>query len=158
MLQLQTLEFGRHFCYGPEILERMIPDAGQITGAVGCDDLKIYAQPQTFDEEGFLIASQVGVWDLASGMEREWYDLADIDYLAGGLVLWDERTLLLVRDDDVHTFDLETGALRERGSLRELGVLGADGLAYDRARGELLVLDGRINRLFSVPTSALQLE
>lgn len=147
--------FQQHFCYLPDIVQATYNGAGQITGAVGCDDTRIFAQPQTFDVAGDLLFSQVGIWDFDSGEELRWFDLTEDTFLAGGLVPWGDDRLLFVEDGALHEFDLASGALSFRFSLAALGIFQSDGLAHDRMRGQLLILDGGNSRLHLVPDSML---
>jgi hypothetical protein len=145
--------FQQHFCYLPDIVQATYNGAGQMTGAVGCDDTRIFAQPQTFDVAGDLLFAQVGTWDLESGEELQWFDLTEDTFLAGGLVPWGDDALLFVEDGALHEFDLVSGALTFRFSLADLGIFQSDGLAHDRMRGQLLILDGGSSRLYLVPES-----
>ncbi len=82
--------------------------------------------------------------------------MPDITYLAGGLVVWREHELLLASGGLLSVFDLDTGVLRDGVFLGDMGIWSIDGLAHDRERGELLILDGVNQQLFVVPDSIVE--
>jgi hypothetical protein len=128
----------------------------QLTHSVAFDaDLGLlYAQPITFEEGGFdapvAIASSVGSYSLEGGQPTAWFNLDELDFLAGGAAVDTDGTLILGRDNELHRFD-------PRGSV-EPRVLGAladvsriQGLAVDAQRNQLLVVDGDSDQLLSLP-------
>jgi hypothetical protein len=155
MLDVEKQTFEQHFCYEPGwIGDRFAPTPTmQLTKSVAVDSRAgvIYAQPQTMDEtnpENVLLA-QVGVWDLATGLELEWHDLENVGYLAGGMVVESDRVLLLGRGDRIDRYRLDTGAMEPAYDLSSNGIDDVRGMAL-RDDGKLLVVDGRDDELVLV--------
>jgi hypothetical protein len=142
---MESGAFEQHFCYEPGwIGDRFDPvPVVQSTHSVAVDAAgnRIYAQPQTLerDDRDEVLLSQVGVWDLETGTELEWYDVPDADFFAGGMMVERDHVVLLAEGDVIHRFDLLSGVMEPITQID--GVSEIRGLAQN-AEGKLLVLDG----------------
>jgi hypothetical protein len=143
-----------HFCYEPGFME---PSFEQLTNGVSFDvetDL-LYAQPATFDMNGETapvdqaVESAIAAYARDGGQPVAWFPIEDVDFLAGGIAVDRDGTLLLGRDDQLYRFTPEgDGQLDLIGTLE--GVGRVDGLTVDPATGELHIIDGDSARLIRV--------
>ena len=157
LFDLQTRLMQRHFCYVPSVVTNVDADASQLTASVACDATRIFAQPFTYDGGGNFTKSEIGVWNLETGVDENWYFLADQSFLAGGMAVWDANHLVLGRGSSLQFFDLNSHMLSATVSVAEYGVRNADGLAYDRARSEILITDASHDSLVVIPVGLLEL-
>jgi len=134
----------QHFCYEPGFQDEWVEDF-QITFALGYDidrDLLI-AQPRTamFDAPDVPVASFVATYDGGTGETREFYELPQASYRAGGMVAPGADEVWLGVDARLDAY----GAGEERPSrfarLDRAGVSSIEGLAIDDVASTLLVAD-----------------
>jgi len=172
LLDLEADTLTEYFCYVPDM---DIPDDGQpildqLTNSVAFDPNSnvLYAQPITFEADSTQAvvsqAASIGAYSIDGGQPIAWFDLADIDFLAGGSAVLDDGTLLLGRGAEVLKFDPEAD-----NGLVSLGVLPSseghnqlerreasiEGLAIDSTRGELLIVEGATDELIRISLSDL---
>jgi len=153
-LDLENDWYVQHFCIEPGFMEdpSQWEDWRQETHAIACDpgSALLYAQPQTFElanEEAGPVRSEVAIYDLPSGADLAWHGLPSEAYLAGGMAVVDETTVLLGRGSLLSSYDLETGTQEPVLDLAEVGITTIEGLAPDVAAGHLLVVDGEDSEL-----------
>ena len=155
LFDLETRLMQRHFCYLPPPVAEENPGASQLTASVACDATRIFAQPHTFDSTGAFVQSEIGVWELETGVDTHWFLLPDQSFMAGGLTVWDSDHLLLGRAASLQLFDLKANTLSGTFPLAQHGVSNTDGLAYDRAHSQLLIADATTDELVMIPISML---
>ncbi len=173
LLDLEADTLTEYFCYVPDDMGG--PDGGQpvldqLTNSVTFDPNSniLYAQPITFaaDTSATVVsqAASIGAYSLDGGQPIAWFDLEDIDFLAGGSAVLADGTLLLGRGSEILKFDPET-----QSGLISVGVLppregrtavqrkqpSIDGLAIDSTRGELLIVEGTTDELIRISLSDL---
>ena len=155
LFDLRTFTFRRHFCYVPEIVQEKCPtpDRSPARSAATTRASTRSRRPSTARASD---RSQVGVWDLETGCDSSG-SISTTSTTSPAVSCPGRRQLLLVRDGTTSgsTRGSRAGELEQLGTLTRFGVEGADGLAYDGANEELLVLDGRIDRLFVVAAELL---
>ena len=156
-----------HFCYEPGWWDpEEMEDPVQISAAVTHDAAsgRLYAQPRTVEQGGFGATTEsfIAAYDEAGGEDLTWWAL-DPSYVAGGMAVLEagseesHATLLLGSGDALQRFDAETGELGARVSLRAHFVESVGGLAIDRERGTVLVLDDARGLVIELRLSTLQL-
>ncbi|RZO55663.1 MAG: hypothetical protein EVA89_25590 [Sandaracinaceae bacterium] len=156
-----------HFCYEPGWWDpEEMEDPVQISAAVTHDAAsgRLYAQPRTVEQGGFGATTEsfIAAYDEAGGEDLTWWTL-DPSYVAGGMAVLEagseesHATLLLGSGDALQRFDAETGELGARVSLRAHFVESVGGLAIDRERGTVLVLDDARGLVIELRLSTLQL-
>lgn len=172
-LNLETGWVDEHFCIVPpmeEFDEGFDPndpdpwvDLRQETHAIACDVDRalLFAQPQTlprWDEDPQPVRSEVSLYDLPSGADLEWHGLPSEMYLAGGMAVVNETTVILGRDSRLNVFDLTRGVLEPLVDLTDVGITSIEGLAPDGTLGHLLVVDGDDQELVTLSLDALGLQ
>lgn len=156
-----------HFCYEPGWWDPAeMEDPVQLSLAVAHDPEsgRLYAQPRTIENGGFgaITESFVAAYAEEGGEDLTWWGL-DPSYAATGMAVLEpgsetaHATLLLGHGDVLQRFDAERGELGPEVSLREHHVEQIGGLAIDRERGTLLVLDSARSLVLELRVSALQL-
>ena len=88
------------------------PVIEQLTESVTFDATAelLYAQPVTFDVSGQSgavdepIAASLGAYTLEGGQPVAWFDMLQVDFLAGGSAVDHDGSLLLGRDNEIHRF------------------------------------------------------
>ncbi|MEE2779559.1 MAG: hypothetical protein VYE15_03475, partial [Myxococcota bacterium] len=164
-LDLENDWYVQHFCIEPGFMEDPTPweNWRQETHAIACDPGRalLFAQPQTFereDESAGPVRSEVALYDLPSGADLEWLGLPSETYLAGGMAVVGETSVLLGRGSLLSRYDLENGTLEPVLDLAEFGISTIEGLAPDAAVDQLLVVDGDDHELVVLHLDALGLE
>lgn len=156
MLDLAAMTLQRHFCYLPDDLP--LEDVYQLTESVTFDPTTqlIFAQPQTvstIDES--VVASSLGNFASDSGVDLQWLDMGDVDYIAGGMAVTGFHELALGRGASLDRFDLAVGEVVGSSDLSRFGIKNISGLAVDEALGTLLVVDSIDDTLVALPLSLL---
>ncbi len=155
LLNLGENTLKQHFCYVPDALP---VELDQKTEAVTYDAERqlLIAQPQTFDTlDGAIWGSQIARYDRVTGTDLEWYDLPDREFLAGGMVMDSDGTLLLGANAILHRFDFDSRQLVEVDDLGRFGVKRIDGLAMDHDAGRLVVVDNKRDELIEIELTQL---
>jgi len=157
-LDVQADTMTQYFCYVPgEGWEDPIVD--QLTNSLAFDAQAelIYAQPQSFslDDLETPVASGIGAYTLEGGQPVAWYDLPDVNLLAGGATVQADSSLLLVDGNELFRFrteSIEGPGSKER--LKNLTTLNqveqVDGLAFDPQSGDVLVVDSSQDLLLEI--------
>lgn len=156
LLDLRIHRFDLHFCYLPPIDDPGSSNSisvgltldgiahHQLTTALAYNPSQnlLYAQPQSIDDEtGEVYGSEVGLFDATTGDPVRWLDLGDPSFLAGGAAAAEGSDILyLAAGTTLYTFDPGAG-LTPRGDLSELGAGEISGLAWDRAKLELVAVE-----------------
>lgn len=149
-----------HFCYLPgEVVEVPGPDPvptgpgdKQLTLSLGYapESARLFAQPRTFDEEtGEVLAAHVATFDITTGVEQAWFDVGDPGFLAGGLVVQPDGSVILGNGASLHHYDTGGRELTETADLAD-EVQTITGLARGETGKTLLVLDGEASALLEV--------
>src|SRR5690606_3368146 len=99
--------------------------------------------------------SWLSTYDRSRGVDLEWYQFEHPDYVAGGMALVDEDTLLLGHGSSVDRYDLSANTLTPLARLVELGIDDVQGMVIDRDQGTLLVLDGADHELVEIALTEL---
>lgn len=148
----QTMQ--QHFCYVPEDLPS---DLDQRANAVAYDPAtnQLLAQPQSFDPAtDTLVASQIARYDGVSGADLDWYGI-DTNFLAGGMAVEAEGTVLLGAGSKLFRYDFTSYTLSEIDELSRFGVSSIDGLAIDSAGSSLLIVDDELDELVELKLAQL---
>lgn len=156
ILDLAANTLALHFCYEPGFTEPWPEEREQRTDALTFDPAagRIIAQPRTIGvDSGDVIASQVGYYDLESGVDLQWYDVPD-RLRSGGMAVLPGVGLVLSDGTALRTFD---GALRAFDRLERFGARSIDGLAYDATTDSLLVIDAASRQLLEIAATDLGL-
>jgi len=153
LLDLGADTMTEYFCYEPGFME---PELEQLTHGVAfdADASLIYAQPATYDVSGEsgpvdeAIFSSIGAYSIDGGQPVAWFDIPDTDYLAGGLGVDLDGTLLLGYGNELHRFIPEgEGRLESIGTIEGIGRI--DGLTVDPQTGTIWIVDGVAGLLVS---------
>ena len=92
------------------------------------------------------IAASIGAYSLDGGQPIAWFEIPDTEFLAGGIAVDLDGTLLLGRGNELHRFIPEDeGRLEGIGFLEEVGRI--DGMVVDSVSEELLLVDGEQGKL-----------
>ncbi|MBA3540825.1 MAG: hypothetical protein H0T79_14530 [Deltaproteobacteria bacterium] len=155
LLDTAAMTLTQHFCYLPTGLPA---DYTQHTDAIAYDaELeRLYAQPVTFDAEGVLQWSQVASYSRDTGDSIEWYSV-DAQVAATAMVIVPGAGLVLGQGAQLAGVDLTTGQRMPLDSLERFGIQSIDGLAVDRARGTLIVVDSTSDELVEIELASLTL-
>ena len=154
LLDLQAETMTEYFCYEPGFME---PELEQLTNGLTLDAEAelLYAQPATYDVSGEsgpvdqAISAAIGAYTLDGGQPVAWFELPDVDFLAGGLAIAADGSVLLGRDNELHRFVLEgEGRIEAVGVLDSVGSI--DAMTFDPATGQLFVVDGTAGTLVEV--------
>lgn len=157
LLDLHAATMTEHFCYEPGFME---PVLEQLTEGVAFDTdaSLIYAQPVSFDVSGEsgpideAIAAGIGAYSIEGGQPVAWFDIEDTDFLAGGIAVDLDGSLLLGRANELHRFTPEgAGILTPIGALEGIGRI--DGMTVDPETGSVLVVDGESGLLLELDLS-----
>jgi hypothetical protein len=88
-----------------------------------------------------IVASEIGLFDAATGDPVDWIELPNPSFLAGGMAVYPGDRLLV--GEGTTLFEAtNVGALTQLRDYGSKGVTRIDGLAYDAGRSSVLVLDG----------------
>jgi len=151
LLDLVEDTMTQYFCYEPGFME---PVFEQLTEGVGFDAEigLLYAQPATYDITGEsgpvdqAVEAAIASYTLDGGQPVAWFGIEDADFLAGGIAVDRDGTLLLGHGNELHRFTPEgSGRLELIGVLD--GVGRVDGLTVDPQSGVLHIIDGEWGRL-----------
>ena len=154
LLDLDDDLMTEYFCYVPDMMEQ---EFEQLTHGLTLDHQAglLYAQPATYDMSGMSgpvdepIAASIGAYSLDGGQPVAWFDIPDIEFLAGGMAVDLDGSLLLGRGNELHRFVLEgEGRLEGIGVLEGIGRI--DGMAVDSEAEELLLVDGEQGKLITL--------
>ena len=154
LLDLDDDLMTEYFCYVPDMMEQ---EFEQLTHGLTLDHHAglLYAQPATYDMSGMSgpidepIAASIGAYSLDGGQPVAWFDIPDIEFLAGGMAVDLDGSLLLGRGNELHRFVLEgEGRLEGIGVLEGVGRI--DGMAVDSEAEELLLVDGEQGKLITL--------
>ena len=146
LLDLVDESMTEYFCYEPGFMD---PELEQLTHGVAFDAEAslLYAQPATYDVSGEsgpvdeAISSAIGAYSIEGGQPVAWFEIPYTDYLAGGLGVDLDGTLLLGYANELHRFIPEgEGRLEGLGMIEGIGRI--DGLTVDPQTGTILVVDG----------------
>lgn len=159
-LDLATGVLTEHFCYEPgeEIPRDPVPQQPAPTVEVSRsvafapEQNLIVANPQTItdDVNQDAVFSEMAIFDRTTGQELRFVNLRDAEFSAGGLAVLEFPALMAGEGSQLIEVDFETGNKRAFLDLAGLDVSDIEGLAIDRAAGELLVLDGTTQRLLTL--------
>ena len=156
LFDLNEGTFEQHFCYVPgEIIDDYAPTPiQQLTRSLTYDPKsnRMYAQPQTFanDTTGEVLRSQIGTFELTGGEGFGWIELADLDFLAGGLIILEDGSALLGRGSQLHPFSMGEARFDEPLELSSYGVTAIDAMAYDWQNKTILVVDALTDELVEI--------
>jgi hypothetical protein len=154
LLDLVADTMTQYFCYEPGFFDQVLE---QLTEGVSFDPDAglLYAQPATYDVSGEsgpvdqAIEAAIASYTLDGGQPVAWFGIDDVDFLAGGIAVDRDGTLLLARGNELHRFTPEgDGRLELIGILD--GVERVEGLTVDPETGELHLIDGDRARLIRV--------
>ena len=154
LLDLDDDLMTEYFCYVPEMMEQ---EFEQLTHGLTLDHHAglLYAQPATYDMSGMSgpidepVAASIGAYSLDGGQPVAWFNIPDIEFLAGGMAVDLDGSLLLGRGNELHRFVLEgEGRLEGIGVLEGIGRI--DGMAVDSELEELLIVDGEQGKLITL--------
>ena len=156
VLDVSAPSLTQRFCYVPDALPE---DDDQHTDAVGYDPARqlLLAQPQTYDLDGNVIASQIARYDRVTGTDLDWYTLPDPQFLAGGMVMDDDGALLLGEGNKLYRFDFDSQQLGLVDTLSRFRIARVDGLAIDRNAGTMVVVDNTRDELVEIDLAQLNL-
>jgi hypothetical protein len=159
ILDINAQTLTQHFCYFPSAPASDVPEedlgaserlvrlgiaAQQHTESVTYNRslALLYAQPQTMDlSTSQIVASEIGLFDAATGDPVDWIELPNPSFLAGGMAVYPGDRLLV--GEGTTLFEAtNVGALTQLRDYGSKGVTRIDGLAYDAGRSSVLVLDG----------------
>jgi hypothetical protein len=154
LLDLVADTMSQYFCYEPGWME---PEVEQLTEGVSFDVQSglLYAQPASYDVSGEsgpvdqAITAAIASYTIDGGQPVAWFGIEDVDFLAGGIAVDRDGTLLLGRGDELYRFTPE-----DEGRLEHIGVLEGvgrvDGLTVDPETGILHIIDGERGLLVQV--------
>jgi hypothetical protein len=147
------------FCYLPAGQEPPAPgpSVSQRSRSVAFDpdEQRIYVQPQTFSDDGKLLDSKLGVFSEGRSTALEWHPLED-GRNAGGMAVEARTSVLLGQGAILSRYDAQARAFGMRRDLSEHGIAVIEGLALDRSKKTLLVLDGARGEIVELRLSALE--
>ncbi len=146
------------FCYLPGGGPLNDPIEYQLSRSLGYDpeEDRLYVQPQTFPGGGTTAnSSQLGLFDPTKDQPLEWQDFEQSTFNAGGMAIDTRARTYLGMDRRLYLYDAVEGTF---GAWWELGgkVQSIDGLALDRQKRTLLVLDARAGELVELKINGLQ--
>jgi hypothetical protein len=130
-----------HFCYEPGFFGDWEVQY-QETHSLAFDPTtnRLLSQPQTFTE-GTVDRADVAEFDVETGEELVFHELADRQTNAGALAVTPDG-ILLAEGATLFEYALGSATPSKRTSLRSLGIDRIEGLTYDSARDALIVVDG----------------
>ena len=154
LLDLVADTMTQYFCYEPGF---MPTELEQLTEGVSFDQELglLYAQPASYDVSGEsgpvdqAVEAAIASYALSGGQPVAWFGIEDIDFLAGGIAVDHDGTLLLGHGNELHRFIPEgDGRIELVGVLEDIGRV--DGLTVDPQTGTLHIIDGEFGRLVEV--------
>jgi hypothetical protein len=130
------------FCYLPGGFNPAQPTVSQLSKAIGFgeEEGRIYVQPQTF-QDTVPVDSQLGQFEIGNDQPLEWQKTPELDGLAGGLVVTAPHRMLIGLGSKLYEYDSASQAYLRTVDL-SASVFDIEGLAIDREKNTLLVLDG----------------
>ncbi len=159
LLNLETGVMWAHFCYFPPFeIENDLPlsstsvsvafeqqglEVWQMTNALAYEPEagRIWAQPRTLNKENNqVLGSEIANFDSLTGDPQEWYLLSEIDFLAGGIAVYDGK-IVVASGSWLRIYDRALGLIESTIDLVPHGINEVTGL-QNTAEGELLVVDG----------------
>lgn len=152
VLDTQAMTLAQRFCYVPEGTPANLM---QRTDAIAYDATtqRLFAQPNTYDQNGAFLFAQVAAYEGPTGESLRWYDFTGSSP-ATGMVAYD-GALLVGQGARLARFDVDSGELVELDDLARFGVRSIDGLALDAAAGTLVVVDRDTDALFDIDLAQL---
>ena len=154
LLDLNDESMVEYFCYEPGFMDEELE---QLTNGLALDLNAglLYAQPATYDMSGMsgpvdeAISASIGAYSLDGGQPIAWFEIPDTEFLAGGIAVDLDGTLLLGRGNELHRFIPEgEGRLEGIGILEDVGRI--DGMVIDSELEELLIIDGEQGKLITL--------
>ena len=140
---LTTGQAYNRFCYLPG---GPLPNADrwQLSRSLGYDakEDRLYVQPQTFSGEATLTDSQLGLFDPSLPDPLEWQTLSDRTFTAGGMAIGSRERVYLGTGTQLYQYNATARRYVAWWDLNGI-VTSIEGLAIDRVKGTLLVLDGQ---------------
>jgi hypothetical protein len=114
----------------------------QLSKAIGFgeEEGRIYVQQQTF-QDTVPVDSQLGQFEIGNDQPLEWQKTPELDGLAGGLVVTAPHRMLIGLGSKLYEYDSASQAYLRTVDL-SASVFDIEGLAIDREKNTLLVLDG----------------
>lgn len=152
VLDTQAMTLAQRFCYLPDGTPANL---SQRTDAIAYDAAtqRLFAQPNTYDQNGAFLYAQFAAYEGVSGTPLRWYDVAGREPVTG-MVAYD-GALLVGQGARLSRFDVDSGELVELDDLARFGVRSIDGLALDPAAGTLVVVDRDTDAMFDVDLAQL---
>jgi hypothetical protein len=154
LLDLVEDTMTQYFCYEPGFMPTQLE---QLTEGVSFDQELglLYAQPASYDVSGEsgpvdqAVEAAIASYTIDGGQPVAWFGIEDIDFLAGGIAVDRDGSLLLGHGNQLHRFIPEgDGRLELVGVLEDIGRV--DGLTVDPQTGTLHIIDGEFGRLVQV--------
>jgi hypothetical protein len=146
------------FCYLPSDVQQQDPGAYQLSHSVAwsADELKIYAQPQTFSATNEILRAELGLFSAGNASPLEWQPFDQKSFNAGGMAVESHGSIWFGESHYLHNYDGWQQKFLKSFDVATMDLQMIDGLALDREKQVLVVLDSERRELVDVPLSVLR--